>query len=124
MRYLSFTERLTILLDKMVYRIRREVPSAGNFPAILEFVDFSDAPIAEIKNHYSIRIFKMSEDIVADPSKRYVEIAAYPSDRTYKAHCIYLSGTKEEIIHGLCSKEAVKKINELMADMKEALVDL
>jgi hypothetical protein len=86
----NFQDQVDELRDRVMERIRKEMPESGDFADILELFDNLDKPTQCYVGKYGMRVYKMPRYADADPRKRYVEIAAYVPSGEYKADKIVL----------------------------------
>ena len=106
----NFQDQVDELRDRVMGRIRKEMPESGDFADILELFDNLDEPTQCYVGKYGMRVYKMPRYADADPRKRYVEIAAYVPSGEYKADMIVASGTRDEILLKLCDAEFIDQV--------------
>ncbi len=103
----------------MVQQIVDHVPECGDFSPVLEFFVNPDPRTSEFVGKYGLRVYKMPNDIVADPRIRYVEAAAYIPSGLYKSDCTVVWGTKDEIIATMLTAEFAEKLHETFLKLGE-----
>lgn len=100
------------------------MPEKGKFSDIFELFLNPDKRTADEVWKYGLHIFKMDEDIVPDPTKRFVQASAYIPSASYKATLMCGSGTKAEIIALMKDPAFPEKLNETFGELLEMLEDL
>lgn len=115
----SFRDYVDDIILRIVERIENEVPITGDFTPVLEFFTNPSSDTREYVGRYGLRIYKMAKDIVPDPSKRYVEAAAYVPSGLYKADYVIASGTKDEILSEIKTDEFAVKLCSYYDELKD-----
>ena len=117
----SFRDYVDDIILRLVERVENEVPDTGDFDPVLEFFTNPSSDTREYVGRYGLRVYKMAKDVVPDPSKRYVEAAAYVPSGMYKADYVVASGTKEEILSVIRTDEFAMKLCNYYNDLTDLL---
>ena len=120
----SLQECVDELVRRTIRRIEEDMPEKGKFSDIFELFLNPDKRTADEVWKYGLHIFKMDEDIVPDPTKRFVQASAYIPSASYKATLMCGSGTKKEIIAMLSTPSFSEKLIETFAELLETLRDI
>lgn len=112
-----FQDYVDKIIKDVLHRIYDEVPESGAFFPILESFANPDEESRDKIGAYGLKVYKMPEDVVADPSKRYIEAAIYTPDRSYKISMLVGSGTKDDIIKHLQSNDFPDKLNRTYEEL-------
>lgn len=112
------------LVGRVVKRVDSEVPEAGEFSDIFEFFSNPNMATSDVVGKYGLHIYKMPEDVVADPKKRYIEACAYTPSAQYKATLICGSGTKAEISAVMRVPAFSQRLHDTFAKLLNMLQDL
>lgn len=120
----SFQECVDELVRRTIRRIEVEMPEKGKFSDIFELFPNPDKRTADEVGKYGLHIFKIDEDIVPDPTKRFVQACAYIPSASYKATLICGSGTKAEIIAMMNAPSFSEELIETFAELLETLRDV
>ncbi len=120
----SLQECVDELVRRTIKRVEQDMPEKGKFSDIFELFLNPDKRTADEVWKYGLHIFKMDEDIVPDPTKRFVQASAYIPSASYKATLMCGSGTKAEIIAMLSAPSFSEKLIETFAELLETLRDI
>lgn len=112
-------EEVNNIIEVMVQQIVNHVPDYGDFAPVLEFFMNPDPRTYEFVGKYSLKVYKMPKDIVANPRIRYVEAAAYITSGMYKSNCTVASGTKDEIISIMQTEAFAEKLCKTFLKLAE-----
>ena len=112
-----FQDCVNKITKDILHRVYNEVPESGAFLPIFESFANPDEESRNKIGTYRLKVYKMPEDVVADPSKRYIEAAVYTPDRTYKVSMLVGSGTKDNIIKHLQSNDFPDKLNRTYGEL-------
>lgn len=121
MTFDTFQEYVQDLLNRAIPRLKKEIPDSGRFPDVFEKFENPDEGSRHLVSYYGLRIFKMSDDIVADPCRRYVEAAVYLSDCSYKSNVIVCSGNKREILQKMQDPNFPSFLESSYADLLDLI---
>ena len=119
----SFNDYVDDLIQRIKKRVEMEVPDTGDFMPVLELFTNPEAETRDEVGKFGLRVYKMPKDVVADPSKRYVEAAAYDPSGCYKSNMIVASGTKSEIIEKMMADGFSQKLSETYGKLTDILRD-
>lgn len=119
----SFQDYVEDVVWRVVDRVETEVPDVGNFDPVFEFFTNPSLKTKDDVGKYGLRVYKMRKDIVPDPSKRYVEAAAYDPSGSYKADMVVASGTKSEVLETMRKDEFLEKLFHAYSNLTELLHD-
>jgi hypothetical protein len=120
----SLQECVDELVRRTIRRVEQDMPEKGKFSDIFELFLNPDKRTADEVWKYGLHIFKMDEDIVPDPTKRFVQASAYILSASYKATLMCGSGTKTEIIAMLSAPSFPEELIETFAELLETLRDI
>ena len=120
----SLQECVDELVRRTIRRVEQDMPEKGKFSDIFELFLNPDKRTADEVWKYGLHIFKMDEDIVPDPTKRFVQASAYIPSASYKATLMCGSGTKAEIIAMLSAPSFPEELIETFAELLETLRDI
>ena len=120
----SLQECVDELVRRTIRRVEQDMPEKGKFSDIFELFPNPDRRTADEVWKYGLHIFKMDEDIVPDPTKRFVQASAYIPSASYKATLMCGSGTKTEIIAMLSAPSFSEELIETFAELLETLRDV
>jgi len=117
----NFQEQIDKTIDKITARVEKEVPESGEFTPVREYFDNLNPETENIVGKYGLQVYKMPQNIVPDPTKRYVEAAAYVPSGEYKADQIVVSGNNKEIIAKLKEDGFGKKLNIIFGQLLDTI---
>ena len=115
--YDTFDEYLETQIRRLITAVENQVPESGPFIDVFDFFANPDKGSLDVVSRYGIRIFKMSDDIVPAPTKRYIEAAVYLSGSNYKATMIVCSGTKQDLLDSLNNPNFIDTLNNAYAKL-------
>lgn len=121
---MTFQEEVDKLTELIICHIRTDIPDRGEFLPVIEIFDNPDALTRSVVGKYGLRIYKMPEEIVADPAVRYVEAAAYDPTGSYKATVVVAHGTNKEIITQMSAPEFRINLNKDFGLLLNQMTDL
>lgn len=117
----DMTEYVAEQCSRLLLQWREAIPESGAFVPLLDIIINPDSATRDIAASYGLKVYKMPDDIVADPRKRYVEAMALIPGGDYKIDMVVASGTNDEIQEQLKSDEFVGKIAAAYADFLDNL---
>lgn len=121
--FTSFQDYVDDVIQRVIKRVEAEVPDTGDFMPVIEFFTNPSSKTRDDVGRYGLRVYKMRKDIVPDPSKRYVEAAAYDPSGCYKADFVVASGTKDEILAKMVTEEFSMKLCDDYANLTDLMHD-
>lgn len=119
----SFQDYVDELVRRTTKRIEEEIPEEGGFSDIFELFCNPDDGTSDVVGKYGLHVFKMQQDIVPDPKKRYVQACAYIPSGEYKATLMAGSGTKAEILALMKEQSYANKLNYTFGKLLDMLHD-
>ena len=94
----SYIDEIDKLIEKVLSRVEKEVPSSGYFAPVYDEFCNNDESTKHIAGRFRLKVYKMPADIVPDPEKRYIEASVFDNVGCYKTEMLVGSGNKETII--------------------------
>ena len=119
--FTCFQDFVDDLIERTLKRMEKGVPNTGDFAPVLELFSNLSTKTDNIVGKYGLQIYKMPSDVVADPTIRFVEAAAYTPSGRYKAKLIVASGTKTEIYDTMQTEEFAQKLHSCYAKLLKIL---
>lgn len=121
---MTFQEKVDYLIALIISHMHADIPACGDFIPVIEFFNNPDSSTCNIVGKYGLRVYKMPEEIVADPAIRYVEASAYDPTGTYKATVVVAHGTNKEIIAQMSAPEFRINLNKDFGLLLDQMTDL
>lgn len=112
------------LVGRVVKRVESEVPEEGKFSDTFELFSNPDKDTSDVVGKYGLHIYKMPEDVLADPKMRYIEACAYIPSAQYKATLMCGSGTKAEITDIVRAPAFSQRLHGTFVKLLDMLQDL
>lgn len=121
-RVKTFRDYMNEVIERVLVRINKgEIPFSGAFPKVEESFQNPDEASLGSVSCFALCVYKMNSDIVADPSKRFVDAIAYSSDGAYKSSLVAASGTNQEITDMLKSPDFLNELEGLYAQLLDVM---
>ena len=116
----SFEDYVLQLILRTLRRAEKEVPDDGDFPAVRETFTNTDVSTRSDASRYGLEIYKMSDDVQPDRTKRYVEAIAYEPSGQYRADMIVASGTIQTIRETMQSETFLSKVVSVLRKLTDS----
>jgi hypothetical protein len=118
-QYATFDQYLEEQIKRLKVSIDREVPESGPFKDVFDLFTNPDEGSRDAVSSYGIRIYKMRDDIVADPAMRFMEAIVYFPGSYYKASVVVGSGTNQELRTLINEPAFIDTLNNAYAQLLE-----
>ncbi len=118
----SLDENIDESLKKLQERAQREVSEYGDFSPVYE--QFKNTDKSLCATDFLLKIAKPPKNIEGHEKIRNLEVCAYKLPHSYRAERIITTGSKDEILKALSSKDLPQQIKSAIISLSENLEDI